>query len=244
MKLRHLTPLLLILLTGLTSLLAQAIPDSLNQSNADTPADRAALMRKLQQLPCAIGATDSKATVLQKLKTFLDQYKPNPAYPEDIYAKLSVDQALASVLTGGYGIGAILVDANGQVLHGAHNAQLQQGRSDLHAEMTLLNEFETLPQFRKYKAKAGFTGGPSTIYTEQLRLYTSTEPCPMCFIRVSIVGVDTRFVSAGPDDGMAAHADCLPKFWYELSEKHKVVKAKSSPVLQQMAHVLFFSFLL
>lgn len=227
-----------------TGLFAQSTTNSSPQVNADTPADRSALMRKLQQLPCGIGPNDTKAVVLQKIKTFLDAYQPNPAFAEDYYAKLSVDQALEGVLTGGYGIGAILVAANGTVLHGAYNGQIQQGRSDLHAEMNLLNEFETLPQFSQYKTKAGFTGGTNTLYSEQLTLYTSAEPCPMCFIRVSIVGVDTRFVSVGPDDGMAAHANCLPKFWYELSEKHKVIPAKASPVLQQLAHVLFFSFLL
>ncbi|MBO0937826.1 nucleoside deaminase [Fibrella sp. HMF5335] len=235
---RHLAVIVLFLLTR--ALFAQHVIDSANV----TPANRAALMAQLTALPCGIQAADKKAVVLQKIKTYLANYKPDPAQPDDVFAKAAVVQALRGVLTGGYGIGAVLVDGRGRILHGAHNAQLQQGRSDLHAEMNLLTEFESLPQFKKYQSKGNFTGGGNTIYTEQLRLYTSAEPCPMCFIRVAIAGVDTRYVSTGPDDGMNARAACLPPFWAELSQKHKIIAAKNAPVLQQLAHCLFYSFML
>jgi hypothetical protein len=66
----------------------------------------------------------------------------------------------------------------------------------------------------------------------------------MCFIRVAIAGVDTRYVTTGPDDGMNERASCLPPFWYQLSQKHPVEAAQTSPVLRQIAHCLFYSFLL
>ena len=235
---RHLS--LSLLLLAAMPVFAQNHTDSANV----TPANRHALMAQLTLLPCGIQAADKKAVVLQKIKTYLRGYKPDPAQPDDVFAKAAVMQALRGVLTGGYGIGAVLVDSQGRLLHGAHNAQLQQGRSDLHAEMNLLTEFERLPQFKKYRSKGNFTGGGTTIYTEQLRLYTSAEPCPMCFIRVAIAGVDTRYVSTGPDDGMNARAACLPPFWYELSQKHRIVAARNAPVLQQLAHCLFYSFML
>lgn len=209
-----------------------------------TPADRAALMQELVALPCGIQSTDTRNTILTKLKAYLDRYQPDPAFPEDRFAKVAVDWALKGVLSGGYGIGAVLVDSKGQILHGAYNRQLQQGRSDLHGEMALLTDFESMPQFKKYQSKGNFTGGGTTIYTEQLRLYTSAEPCPMCFIRVAIAGVDTRYVTTGPDDGMNIRASCLPPFWYQLSQKHKVEQAQTAPVLRQIAHCLFYSFML
>lgn len=217
--------------------------DSLRQANK-TPVDRADLMRQLAALPCGVRLADSKAVVLRKLKSFTDTYRLDPTFAEDRYALAAVQQALRGVLTGGYGIGAVLVDTKGRILHGAHNVQLQTGRSDLHAEMNLLTEFESLPQFGKYRTKGNFTGDGNTVYTEQLKLYTSAEPCPMCFVRVAIVGVDTRYVTTGPDDGMNARAQCLPPFWYQLSQKHKVEAAANSPVLQQLAHCLFYSFML
>lgn len=235
---RYLSPLLFFLIA--TPVFAQNHADSANV----TPANRAALMVQLAALPCQIQVADSKVVVLQKIRRYLTGYIPDPAQPEDGFAKAAVVQALRGVISGGYGIGAVLVDSKGHILHGAHNAQLQTGRSDLHAEMNLLTEFESLPQFKKYRSKGNFTGGGTTIYTEQLRLYTSAEPCPMCFIRVAIAGVDTRYVSTGPDDGMNARAACLPPFWFELSQKHKIVAAKNAPVLQQLAHCLFYSFML
>lgn len=234
--------LLLLIHCGLAAH-AQPPTDSLSRANA-TPADRTSLMQQLQALPCGIMATDVKKEILQKLKIYLGQYQPNPAFAEDRFAKAAVEQALAGVTTGGYGIGAVLVDSKGQILHAAYNQQLQTGRSDLHGEMALLTEFERLPQFRRYQSKGNFTGGGSTIYTEQLKLYTSAEPCPMCFIRVAITGVDTRYVTTGPDDGMNARAQCLPPFWYQLSRKHPVEAAQTAPVLRQIAHCLFYSFLL
>jgi len=236
---------LFLLFATLTATIAEAQSgsDSLNQDNA-TPANRASLVRQLGALPCGIRSADSKAEILQKLKLFIDRYQPNPAFAEDQYAKAAVEQALTGVMTGGYGIGAVLVDSKGQILHRAYNQQLQTGRSDLHGEMALLTEFESLPRFKKYQSKGNFTGGGNTMYTEQLKLYTSAEPCPMCFIRVAIAGVDTRYVTTGPDDGMNARAPCLPPFWYQLSQKHNVEAAQTAPVLRQIAHCLFYSFLL
>ena len=233
---------LLLICCGL-GVFAQSPVDSFKQENA-TPSDRASLMRQLESLPCGVKSADSKEAVLQKLERYLAQYQPDPTFIEDRYAKAAVEQALKGVITGGYGIGTVLVDNKGQILHTAYNQQLQTGRSDLHGEMALLTEFESLPQFKKYQSKGNFTGGGNTIYTEQLTLYTSAEPCPMCFIRVAIAGVDTRYVTTGPDDGMNARAQCLPPFWYQLSQKHKVEAAQTAPVLRKLAHCLFYSFLL
>jgi tRNA(Arg) A34 adenosine deaminase TadA len=235
-----------LILTAFILLAARSIAvaspaDSLENTS---PADRASLLRQLMALPCGIEAADAKPVILKKIDRWLKAYRPDPAFAEDRFAKAAVAQALAGTLAGGYGIGAVLVDGNGKILHGACNAQLQTGRSDLHAEMNLLTEFETLPQFRKYRSKGNFTGGGNTIYSEQLRLYTSAEPCPMCFIRVAIAGVDTRYVTTGPDDGMNRRAACLPPFWYQLSQKHRVEQAQTAPVLRQLAHCLFYSFLL
>jgi tRNA(Arg) A34 adenosine deaminase TadA len=215
--------------------------DSLDNA---TPADRTSLMRQLVALPCSIQPTDDKQIILKKLQTYLKAYQPDAAYPEDRFSKAAVEQALAGALDGGYGIGAVLVDGAGKILHGAYNVQKQTNRSDLHAEMNLLTDFETLPAFKKYMTNGNFTGGGNTIYTEQLTLYTSAEPCPMCFIRVSVAGVETRYVTTGPDDGMKQRAACLPPFWYQLSQKHSVEQAQTAPVLRQIAHCLFYSFLL
>lgn len=209
-----------------------------------SPADRAALLEKLIALPCGIEATDSKSQILDKIASYLDNYQPNAAYSDDEAARASVRWALKGVQEGGYGIGAVIAHQHEGLLHGAYNAQLQRGRSDLHGEMNLLNQFEDDPAYGKYLNKRAFTGGEGTFYDPELFVVSSAEPCPMCFVRLSISGVATKYVTPGPDDGMTARVDCLPPFWAELAKQNTFERADASPVLQKLAHVLFFSYLL
>ncbi|MCU0451198.1 MAG: nucleoside deaminase, partial [Bernardetiaceae bacterium] len=198
---------------------------ALAQTPADTALicrDRPTLLRKLVALPCGIQSADSLPVMLAKIERFLDAYQPNPAYPDDPYAKESVRQALISVKKGGYGIGAVIIGPSGQILHGAHNAQLTKLRSDLHAEMNLLNEFEEDSAFAQYRHKY--------VYRPGLTVFSSTEPCPMCFIRLATVGVNTKYCAPGPDDGMVNRVGCLPLYWRELAAKNQISHGQSAPV--------------
>jgi len=102
--------------------------------------------------------------------------------------------------------------------------------------MMLLNEFEDNPKNKKYRNKY--------VCKEGLTIFSSAEPCPMCFIRIATVGVDTKYCTAGPDDGMTQRVNCLPPYWRDLASEHSIVKARSSPVMQMIAHVLFYSYIL
>ncbi|MCU0467339.1 MAG: nucleoside deaminase [Arcicella sp.] len=202
-----------------------------------TPASREALMQKFVALPCGIKSTDDVKTICAKLEKFLINYKNDPNFPDDKFAKAANWQALKSVKMGGYGIGAVIYENKSRkILHAAHNSQMTKLRSDLHGEMTLLNEFEDNPKNKKYRNKY--------VCKEGLTIFSSAEPCPMCFIRIATVGVDTKFCTAGPDDGMTQRVQCLPPYWRDLASKHKFEKAQSSPVMQMIAHVLFYSYLL
>lgn len=202
-----------------------------------SPTNRAELIEKLKWLPLGVSEKDNSKTILLKIQKYLKAYKPQAEFEDDLFAKISVMQALKSVQTGGYGIGAVIYEKKtGKILHASHNKQLHLNRSDLHGEMSLMNEFESNPKFQKYRSK----------YTckEGLEVMSSAEPCPMCFIRLATVGVDTKFCTVGPDDGMTSRVDCLPAFWRDLAKKHSFTKGKSSTEMQLLAHILFFSFLL
>jgi len=193
-------------------------------------------MQKLANLPCGIRESDSIKTVLYKLSIYLKNFVPDKRFTDDKYAKASSLQALKSVQEGGYGIGAILIDSNGNILEAAHNKQLQLHRSDLHGEMSLLTQFEQ----KKYAAKYM----NAYVYKPGLMVFSSAEPCPMCFIRLATVGVNTVYCTPGPDDGMVNRVSCLPPSWADLAAKHSFKKGNCSPVMQKIAHLLFFSFLL
>jgi len=198
--------------------------------------NREELITKLVDLPCGITPADPVKTILQKLHKFLVDFKPSDEYSDDIYARAANLQALKSVMEGGYGIGSILIDKEGKIIEEAHNSQMQKHRSDLHAEMTLLTKFEESCKAKKYMN--------IYVYKPGLTVFSSAEPCPMCLIRISTAGADTKYCTPGPEDGMASRIDFLPPDWKALAMKHTVALGDCSPVMQKISHLLFYSFLL
>ncbi|MBI9068062.1 MAG: nucleoside deaminase [Salinivirgaceae bacterium] len=191
------------------------------------------LIKKFADLEIGIKLADPVDTIIEKLKLFVSDYQPKEQYPDDKYCKESILQAIISFNQGGFGIGAILVDEKGEIIFKSHNSQIQRHRSDLHAEMTLLSDFEESPLAKKYMNV--FT------YKEVLTVYSSTEPCPMCLTRMTVAGVNNKYCSSGPDDGMNERTEGLPPYWKNLTEKYPCQKAKSSMMLQKIAHLMFYS---
>jgi tRNA(Arg) A34 adenosine deaminase TadA len=194
------------------------------------------VIKKLVDLPLGIQPGDPVNVILQKIETFLVAFKPEPEYSDDEYAKAANMQALISLKQGGYGIGSVLVDQNGKIIFAAHNSQIQKERSDLHAEMTLMTRFEDSHKSKKYMNLY--------IYKPGLTVFSSAEPCPMCFIRISTAGCDTKYCTPGPEDGMVTRISCLPSSWQEMALKQKVEIGDCSPIMQKLAHLLFYSYLL
>jgi len=194
------------------------------------------LIQKLVDLPLGINAADPIDVIFDKIEAFLVAFIPQAEYVDDVYAKAANLQALKSVKQGGYGIGSVLVDKNGKIIYAAHNSQIQKRRSDLHAEMTLLTKFEESHKSHKYMNLY--------VYKPGLTVFSSAEPCPMCFIRISTAGCDTKYCTPGPEDGMVTRVSCLPPSWQEMAMKQKVEIGDCSPVMQKLSHLLFYSFLL
>jgi len=197
---------------------------------------REELIKKLVDLPCGIKADDPVKVIFQKLEVFLVAFKPETEFADDKYARAANIQALISVKQGGYGIGSVLVDQNGEIIFEAHNSQMQKERSDLHAEMTLMTRFEESHKSKKYMN--------IYIYKPGLTVFSSAEPCPMCFIRISTAGCNTKYCTPGPEDGMVTRISCLPSSWQEMAMKQSVEIGDCSPEMQKIAHLLFYSFLL
>lgn len=194
------------------------------------------LIKKLVDLPCGIKPDDPIKTILLKIETYLDTFVPQAEYSDDIYAKAANIQALKSVKQGGYGIGSVLVNKDGIIIAADHNSQIQKHRSDLHAEMTLLTNFEESRLAKKYVNMY--------VYKPGLTVFSSAEPCPMCFIRISTTGANTKYCTPGPEDGMVTRVNCLPASWREMASKQTVQLGDCSPIMQKLSHLLFYSFLL
>jgi len=156
-------------------------------------------------------------------KSWLQKYNFLPGHPDDPYAWLTDILALKSVDSGNYGVGSILVGADGKLAAMGHNLVYSPYfRSDLHAEMVTVNCFEEEnPQITTLKA-----------YT----LYTSMESCPMCLTRLISAGINRVFyVSSDPIGGMVNAISLLPPLWKELSGPQLFTKARCSTELSNAA---------
>lgn len=136
-------------------------------------------------------------------------------------------EALEAARCGNYGVGAVLVDPGRQIVQRGRNRSFRpRFRSDLHAEMVLMNAFED--------ARPGL---------EDMRGYTmvvSIEPCPMCLSRLLIAGVEVvKFVAHDDWGGMVSQMDHLPPAWRKLAERTEVTHADAPDDLRQLAYDLF-----
>ena len=119
------------------------------------------------------------------------------AHRDQALGILVCEEALAAAGAKTYGVGAILLDPAGTVIHRGRNRVFSPHfRSDLHAEMVVLNAFEE--QFPPAKSMRAYT------------LISSLEPCPMCLSRLLIAGVQTVKYLAPDEWGGDGHAYARP----------------------------------
>jgi tRNA(Arg) A34 adenosine deaminase TadA len=140
---------------------------------------------------------------------------------------LACKEALAAAATGNYGVGAVLVDPQGTVVErGRNSVFFPRFRSDLHAEMVVLNAFEEQ--------------NPAVDNMRDYTLMCSLEPCPMCLARLLIAGVQTvKFLAYDELAGMVNQRDQFPRAWQRLWQRQDFVQAEVSDSLRQLALDVF-----
>lgn len=164
---------------------------------------------------------DSKNEKVIKWKNWLRDYGFISEYPDDPHAWLTLVLALSSVDSGNYGVGSLLVDSGAEIVSLGHNLVYSPYfRSDLHAEMVVVNNFE-----EKH---------PEITTLEGYKLYTSLESCPMCLVRLISSGINSILhVSSDPLAGMVQETKNLPTLWKDLSERQTFSKANCSEELSK-----------
>jgi tRNA(Arg) A34 adenosine deaminase TadA len=160
-------------------------------------------------------------------RTFLVDYQPQAQHSDDSYAWLTCTLALEGVAGDNFGVGAILVDAGGQVVAEGHNQVFYPYfRSDRHAEMVVLEGWEE--------------GRPQVPWPGGLALYTSVESCPMCLVRLACADVGrVLFAAEDPIGGMVRRMNDLPPVWLELAQRKTFAQAECSPELAHTAAQIF-----
>ena len=174
---------------------------------------------------------------LEDIISRISALTPDPAHRDDIYGIIVVQDAVKSLKEGSGGIGACLVnEITGEVVARGRNRQYTPYfRSDLHAEMDLLNRYED------WLIKQG--GASSNVNPrdcKNLVLISSVEPCPMCLTRIINAGIKKMYYVV-PDEkgGMVSRIKNLPPFWREIAETADYRMADCSTDIQQIARELF-----
>jgi cytosine deaminase len=149
----------------------------------------------------------------REVERLLEVYVPSTAHEHDAWALAACRQALLAARQDTYGVGAVLVDPTGSVIVEGHNRVHIGGfRSDLHAEMVVMNAFER------------DLAGPVDLNAHTL--VTSLEPCPMCMTRLIYAGVGTILHVAEDDfGGMVTRREKLPPIFREITNRQSQVWA-------------------
>lgn len=167
---------------------------------------------------------------LKKLNNFekkVKNYSPHQNFPDDKFIKITIQEAILAVREGNIGVGAVLVNKNGDIIQRGHNHLFYPYfRSDLHAEMDVMTKFE-----ERYK---------NITSMKEFILFTSLEPCPMCLTRLICSGVHKIIYGAEDKEGAnVKELNCMPPIWIKLSENQQFMQANCSKILKALAFEIF-----
>jgi cytosine deaminase len=148
---------------------------------------------------------------------------------DDDFMRDACIHALMAAVEGNHGVGAVIVHRERIVAQGRNRAFQPQPRSDLHAEMDALNEFER---------------NQNDIDPAECTLYSSLECCPMCTVRLINVGIGRVLYAADdPECGMVSRFAQLPAGYREMAASRTPAqhfgKADCDASLVACAHEIF-----
>ncbi len=160
---------------------------------------------------------------LELLEARFHRLKARDELHDEVAARRCCLLALQALREGSYGVGAVLLDEQSNIIAEGYNRVFSDGfHSARHAEMEALDDFEL---------SCPYTADRST-----LRLVVSLEPCPMCFSRLLFSGIgEVRFLVADPDGGMATRCGHLPPTWRNLALLQSQRVAHCSEGLKRLA---------
>lgn len=152
-----------------------------------------------------------------------------PSKKHDKFAIETIKEAIKAAKARTFGVGAILVHKEtGTIMYRGHNKVFSEFRSDLHAEMDVLDSFEAKNKENSRKRIKEFT------------MYTSLESCPMCLCRIITAGlIEVYHVADDNNGGMIHLYDQLPSIWKDISKKCIFKKADCSDDLSTIAEQVF-----
>ncbi len=140
----------------------------------------------------------SSADNLGRLVQRVAAFKPDPDNPHDRWMLEAVRIALRCAHQGNFGVGAVVVRENRIIARGYNRVLAPHFGSGKHAESDALDRIER-------RAKGNHRVHRGSV------VYTTLEPCPMCFGRLIIAGPDAVYHgTADTEGGMVMRVDHMP----------------------------------
>jgi tRNA(adenine34) deaminase len=181
----------------------------------------------------------SEAAELDELERAVFSMIPDPQHPHDPFILVTLEEAIkAKREKAGGGVGACLVrESTGEIVERGRNHQFAPYfRSDMHAEMDLLNRYEDHVRISRPADNKAY----NPRRTDGLVLYSSVEPCPMCLARIIDAGLKkTYYAAPDPTGGMVHKIKDMPPFWTNAAKGRIYAEADCSPAMKDIAACLF-----
>lgn len=179
--------------------------------------------------------TSQNQSTATALNLRLQACSADPDYQDDLRGLYLCRLALDALEQGNYGVAAILIDPQGEVIAQSENRVFSfvtrnkvdsnsgavSYSSRAHAEMLLIDQLEE--GFLPYAP-------------EQLTMLVTLEPCPMCTARLLLSGIGSvRYIANDPEGGMLSHVHKLPAAWGNLAQLQNHYHAHVSAPIRQLA---------
>jgi tRNA(Arg) A34 adenosine deaminase TadA len=164
----------------------------------------------------------------EELELQLQDYEQNPeGYKHDEASVISIKEAIRAGRIGNIAVGGCLLHHGEVIAKNGNKTIAPYHRTDLHAEMVLLNDLEDslkdnpTPEMRNYT------------------LFSSQEPCPMCLARICFNQVGKTYYvyrdGSSPEAGEQSNWDRLPPGFRGLGSRLIVEEADCSPKLKEIS---------
>lgn len=170
---------------------------------------------------------------LEALARQLAIYVPDPAYEHDPAAMVVIEEAIAAGREGNIAVGGCIMKHGDIVYRGHNQATHPHHRTDLHAEMVLLNQMEE-----------DQAGNPTPRMRDYV-MFSSQEPCPMCAARMCFNQIGTTYYiyrdEGSPESGDTTSFDSLPPGFRGLGERLVIAEARCAPELKELSRQIWLT---
>jgi len=163
-----------------------------------------------------------------ELEIQLHNYEKNPeGYMHDKPSIISIKEAIDAGRMGNIAVGGCVLHNDKVIAQNGNKTLAPYHRTDLHAEMVLLNELEEslkdnpTPEMRNYT------------------MFTSQEPCLMCLARICFNQVGKTYYvyrdGSSPEAGEQTNWDRLPPGFRGMGSRLIIEEADCSPKLKEIS---------